>query len=257
MNFFKQIDRTIFSGGLRRLNQDRKTRNRVVELEQGGSHKIQVVYRQDQSVISGLCEKYGSDKGGGVANRPFGWLPHTYADFYSMLFDHCRTHVRFVFECGLGTNNSDLPSSMGILGRPGASLRVWRDYFPAARVIGADIDKDILFNEDRIETYFVDQTSEESILELWANIPEVKFNLMIDDGLHTYAAGVSLFENSISKLDDQGIYVIEDVHLKDLIRFQSYFKDKQYIVYYVNLYRPQSALKNNNMVVVRKKVSSI
>ena len=35
--------------------------------------------------------------------------------------------------------------NMTASGKPGASLRVWRDYFNNAQVIGADIDKRILF----------------------------------------------------------------------------------------------------------------
>ena len=43
------------------------------------------------------------------------------------------------------------------MGKPGASLRVWRDYFPNAIIYGADIDKDILFAEERIKTFYIDQ----------------------------------------------------------------------------------------------------
>ena len=36
---------------------------------------------------------------------------------------------------------------MGINEKPGSSLRMWRDYFPVARVFGVGIDKKILFKE--------------------------------------------------------------------------------------------------------------
>ena len=54
-----------------------------------------------------------------------------------------------IFEVGLGTNNVDVPSNMGKDGKPGASLRAWRDYFP-----NADIDTRILFKEDKIQTFY-------------------------------------------------------------------------------------------------------
>ena len=41
---------------------------------------------------------------------------------------------------------------MTLSGSPGASLRVWKDFFSNAKIYGSDIDKDILFNEDRIFT---------------------------------------------------------------------------------------------------------
>ena len=73
---------------------------------------------------------------------------------------------------------------MGTYGKPGASLRMWRDYFYNANIYGADIDKGILFNEDRINTYFVDQLDSETIKSMWNNIGLKDFDIIIDDGLH-------------------------------------------------------------------------
>ena len=47
-------------------------------------------------------------------------------------------------------------------GKPGASLRVWRDYFYNAEIYGADIDK-TNFSEKRIKTFFVDQLDKKEI----------------------------------------------------------------------------------------------
>jgi len=209
--------------------------------------------KNDKCLISSLCDTYGSDKGSlSPTGHPYPWPAHTYAHHYSELFDHCRNHILNVFECGLGTNNPDLPSSMGIKGKPGASLRVWRDYFPNANIIGIDIDKEILFEENRIKTFRVDQTDKKSIDELWSNI-KIQFDIMIDDGLHTFDAGRVLFENSIHKLVNGGIYIIEDVTPQDLLKFKSYFSDFEYSVKYVNLIRPNSNfISDNNLVILRK-----
>ncbi len=111
-----------------------------------------------------LCDQYGSDKGSLTdANQSYSWSAHSYADYYTQIFSHCRNSVNKVFECGLGTNNPNLLSSMGINGKPGASLRVWRDYFPNAQIYGADIDTEILFSEERIQTYYIDQLNPVSI----------------------------------------------------------------------------------------------
>ena len=59
---------------------------------------------------------------------------------------------------------------MGSTGQPGASLKMWRDYFPNAMIFGADIDKDILFNDQRITTFYVDQLNSDSIKEMWRKI---------------------------------------------------------------------------------------
>jgi hypothetical protein len=205
------------------------------------------------SELSALCDKYGSDKGEiAPSGHPYPWPSHTYADFYEGRFWHCRTHIRNVFECGLGTNNPNLPSSMGVTGRPGASLRVWRDYFPNAHVYGADIDRDVLFQEERISTFYVDQTSPESIRALWHAVPVQEFDLMIDDGLHTFAAGISLFESSFLKLRPEGLYIIEDIFADAMLRFTAYFQTNSHKVEFVNLYRKDQEQTANGLIVIRK-----
>lgn len=186
------------------------------------------------SSFAALCDRYGSDKGtrsGGP--HPYGHPPHMYADFYASLFDHCRMSVRKVFECGLGTNNPHIPSNMGITGRPGASLRAWRDYFPNAFVYGADIDREVLFTEDRIATFYVDQTCPTSIAALWNDADLKEFDIIIDDGLHTFEAGVTFFEHSHARLRPGGVYVIEDVTLPTLERFAGYFASRSWEVAFV------------------------
>ena len=76
-----------------------------------------------------------------------------------------------------------IKSSMGSIGKPGASLRMWKDYFQY-NIYGADIDRDILFNEERINTYYVDQLNTESIKSMWKDIGLNDFDIIIDDGLH-------------------------------------------------------------------------
>lgn len=206
------------------------------------------------SELSRLCDIYGSDKGSiNQDGHPYPWPAHTYADYYSRLFDHCKHHIKNVFECGLGTANISLPSNMGLNGKPGASLKVWEKYFPNAEIVGADIDREILFNQGRISTYHVDQTDPLSINDLWKSVVPQSFDLMIDDGLHTFDAGKIFFENSIHKLSSSGIYIIEDVIPKDLLDFKKYFTGKKYRVEYVLMRRLGiSVFGDNNLIVIRK-----
>ena len=112
---------------------------------------------------------------------------------------------------------------MGTYGTPGASLRAWRQYFPNAAIFGADIDRDILFEEDRIKTFYCDQLDPVSIGNLWSSpILIDNFDIIIEDGLHTFEANVCFFEHSIHKIKSGGIYVIEDISVKDI----QLFKDK-------------------------------
>jgi hypothetical protein len=141
---------------------------------------------------------------------------------------------------------------MGSKGKPGASLRVWRDYFPNALVYGADIDETVLFQEERIQTLSVDQLNPDSIREMWRRAGVGDFDLMVDDGLHTFEAGRTLFLNSNNKLARNGIYVIEDVHLLDLLEYKKFFDSLEFVVDYVCLYQETQESVDNNLVVIRR-----
>jgi hypothetical protein len=160
-----------------------------------------------------LCEimgRNGSDKG----NIDLSNTGHNYTILYHDLFKHFQDKEIRLFELGIGTNNPNLPSSMGINGVPGASLFGWREYFPKAKIYGADVDKNILFNTDNIKTYYCDQLNTKSIEDMWNLNDELKdeFDIIIEDGLHTPEANINFFENSIHKLKKNGYYIIEDVY---------------------------------------------
>ena len=44
-------------------------------------------------------------------------------------------------------------------------------------------------------------------------IGEDEFDIIIDDGCHRYEETINFYENSIDKLKDNGIYIIEDILL--------------------------------------------
>lgn len=220
----------------------------------GCNFNYRVIYQKNShNYLSVLCDEHGSDKGEVDSSvHPHDWVSHTYSDFMNDKFYHSRLHVKRVFECGIGTNKEDFAANMGLSGRPGASLRVWRDYFPNADVYGADIDSSVLFEEQRIRTFQVDQTSKESVVAMWNEIGLDEFDIIVDDGLHTFEGGVSLFESSIDKLGAAGVYVIEDVSSCDLVKYSHYFHGKEFSVQYVNLYRPNVDLRDNSLVVITK-----
>jgi hypothetical protein len=163
--------------------------------------RLQSVNLRAPTEMCRVMTKFGSDKG---------W--NNYTPLYSALFkERCNRSLR-VFELGLGSNNPDVLSNMGVFGAPGASLRGWRQLFPHAQVYGADIDRGILFQEERINTFYCDQLDPSSIRELWSQ-PELQggMDIIIEDGLHTFEANVSFLEGSLDQLRPGGIYVTEDI----------------------------------------------
>ncbi len=150
-------------------------------------------------LLKQLLDKYGSDK----ANR------HNYHHLYGGILRDPQS-IQNIFEIGLGTNNTDVVSNMGPYGRPGASLRAFRDYCPNAFVYGADVDKGVLFHDERIKTFFVDQTNPSTFDDLLSKLPN-KFDLVIDDGLHSPDANISSLEFGLKIVKIGGWVVIEDI----------------------------------------------
>ncbi len=201
--------------------------------------------------LTEIMDFYGSDKGS---------ITHNYTNFYESIFS--RENFTHIFELGIGTINSNIPSSMPIGYTPGSSLRAWRDYFYNASIYGADIDNSILILEERINTYHVDQTDAQSINILWSNtdLENIKFDLMIDDGLHTFNAAECFLENSFYKLKPKGIYIIEDVittYINNYINFLDKLKYKYNFNYEIKLINEGINVwggSDNCLVIIRNNI---
>jgi hypothetical protein len=191
--------------------------------------------------------RYGSDKA----------RAHKYTAVYSALFKGRYDQPLRVFELGLGTNNPEAPSNMGVFGVPGASLRGWRELFPHALVYGADIDRRILFQEDRIKTFYCDQLDQSSIRELWSHADlQGGADIIIEDGLHTFEANVSFLEASIDHLRSGGIYITEDIlrdHVDDWYHRLETIYSKRYPAYeFAFVVLPDRENQDHNMLVIRR-----
>lgn len=157
--------------------------------------------RLERGPLSAIMDRWGSDKASGG---------HNYTLFYDRLFHDGRSRYARVFELGIGSNHPDTPTNMGSAGVPGASLRGWREYFTTADIFGGDIDRRVLFEEERIKTGFVDQTKPDLIENLLGSIGG-RFDLVIGDGLHQLEANRTFFDGAFKRLKEGGIYIIEDV----------------------------------------------
>jgi hypothetical protein len=215
---------------------------------------MQFIFNEKESTE--LCEmmgKYGSDKG----HKNIQNSHHNYTTFYYSIFNNLKFNKLRIFELGLGTNNIFVKSNMGIFGKPGASLYGWAEFFPNSDIFGADIDKNILFQTDRIKTFFCDQTDKNIISNMW-NEPLLKdnFDIIIEDGLHEFFANVIFFENSIHKLNVNGYYIIEDIiNWTDKKKFIDKIKvwEKQYPdCLFTLLSIPSKNFYDNTLLVVYK-----
>jgi hypothetical protein len=160
--------------------------------------------KKTAELLGKFFEKHGSDKS---AN-------HSYHYIYASILASLGSRGNLL-EIGLGTNHVKYVSNMGSRGKPGASLKAFRDFLPNWNIYGADVDKSILFFDERIKTFFVDQLKENTLDEL-TNQFEEKLNLIIDDGLHSPEANLQVLKFAYSNLKVGGWLIIEDINYSAL-----------------------------------------
>ena len=155
--------------------------------------------------LKALFNMYGTDKGS----------PHGYDLVYEPLLRDRRESVQHVLEVGIGTLSPGAPSSMAGYAEPwyspGGSLRAWRDYFPNAVIWGLDTQPDTQADHtfgDRIVTKLADSTDN---AQVDAAVAGLSFDLIIDDGLHTFEAQVATLRNLWPRVKPGGYYVVEDM----------------------------------------------
>ena len=149
-----------------------------------------------------LCEmalRHGTDKCGA----------HDYTPYYHSLFKDRRGEVKKVLEIGIGDEAMQRDHVSWY--KPGASLRMWTEYFPGAEVYCLELRQDLLINEGRIHSYLCDQSQEHSLRNAAMNHLGVDFDLIIDDGSHAPADQVLTAKVLVPLLAPGGIYIVEDV----------------------------------------------
>lgn len=145
----------------------------------------------DSRDLGNLLTKYGSDKS----------TRHNYHILYADLLKRDETFA--LLEVGLGRMSEVIKGEC-------ASLKAFRDWAPNAHLYGMDIEKRLLFQEERIHTYWADQFDEATITEAAKNIKE-PLDLIIDDGLHRPWTNLNTLHALLPLLKEGGHYVIEDV----------------------------------------------
>ena len=156
----------------------------------------------EEDVLGKLFEHHLSDKS----------TTHNYYVFYSYILNKLGKDKELdVLEIGLGTNNPNLVSSMGEYGRPGASVYAFRDYLPNANIYGADVDREILFETDRIKTAYVDQMNPSTFGKMIEDLGNSKYDVIIDDGLHSTVANFNTLLFGLDHIKNDGWFIVEDI----------------------------------------------
>ena len=134
-------------------------------------------------------------------------IKHVYTPFYYELLKDKKHTFKKVLEMGIGYKET-MPYYPRY--QTGASLKMWRDFFPNAMVHGADISPKAMFEDERIKTYLCDERKkcdiERLVMQTGSDI-----DLVVDDGSHRLHHQVYLCKTIMPLLQKSVIYIIEDV----------------------------------------------
>ena len=96
--------------------------------------------------------------------------------------------------------------------RHGASMRLWRDYFPNATIVGLDIEPVPRLDLPNVHVFQGDQTDPSALDRTRSAIGGGQFDVIIDDashlGLKSKASFAHLFYRSLKA---SGLYFVEDI----------------------------------------------
>ncbi len=149
--------------------------------------------------LTRLAIRFGTDKFGG----------HLYTPAYHHLLGHLREQKLRILEIGVG--GYDNPHCGG------ASLRMWAEYFPQARIIGLDYYEKQIAISPRVS--IVRGAQEDTGLLAELNATHGPFDLVIDDGSHQPEHMISSFLYLYPLLTPSAKYIVEDTQTCFMERF--------------------------------------
>jgi hypothetical protein len=137
--------------------------------------------------LNELAVKYGTDKGP---------EDHMYTDRYSLYLEQYRDIEFNLLEIGVFD---------------GASVKMWKEYFPKANIVALDIDPRCKqYEEDRIDIHIGDQTDVKFLQDVFNKYGH--FEVILDDGGHSWKQQIISFETLFPLLTPGGLYFVEDMH---------------------------------------------
>lgn len=162
----------------------------------------------EETELCKIAYKYGTDK--------CPKIKHVYTPFYYELFKNKKKSVKKVLELGIGyyetMKHVEKIYDKGLkrIYHKGASLKMWRDFFPNAQVYGIDIASDAMFEDERIQTFIVNERNNEQMETLIETIGS-DIDIVIDDASHRSKDQIYACKTLMPLLKKDVIYIIEDV----------------------------------------------
>jgi demethylmacrocin O-methyltransferase len=125
---------------------------------------------------------------------------HFYTQHYQKHFKPFKYKKINLLEIGVGGYENSLSG--------GESLRMWKTFFPFAKIFSLDIFDKSFLQEKRIQIFKGSQVDLDFLEDVCTQAGV--FDLIVDDGSHINEQVIKSFEFLFPKLKNGGIYVIED-----------------------------------------------
>lgn len=138
-----------------------------------------------------LGQKHGTDK----CDESHSFRGESYLHIYDRYLHHLCTKPISLLELGVKT---------------GASLRMWKEYFPLAQIHGVDLDPGCASHaEDRISVHILSQDDEEGLTALASSVGG--FDVVLDDCSHINVLTLASQRILFPYVKPGGFYIIEDL----------------------------------------------
>jgi hypothetical protein len=137
-----------------------------------------------------------------------------YTLVYEMLFEPMRDRALNFLEAGLAIGGPEhgMPASRQVSEAP--SVRMWKEYFPHARIFGLDISDFSAFETDRFKFYQADCGDGKQLDNVVAELSGsgVFLDIIVDDASHASFHQQLTMLKLFPLLKAGGLYIIEDLH---------------------------------------------
>lgn len=122
-------------------------------------------------------------------------VTHFFLHHYDDILNHLRSSKIRLLEIGV---------------YKGASIKMWREYFPHAEIHCIDINQIDLSDLNDVTMHIVNCDNKNDLKNLAEKLGD--FDIIIDDGGHTMRQQQNSFEVFWPKVKKDGIFIMEDMH---------------------------------------------
>lgn len=126
---------------------------------------------------------------------------HAYTEFYNDIFEQYKNTGKKINILEIGVDT-------------GASLKMFNMFFDYnCEIYALDIDlSKNTYQAENVHLYHVNQNNKQEIENFLANINNIKFDIILDDGSHQLEHQIHSLLYLYKSLSETGIYVLEDLH---------------------------------------------